>query len=491
MTAMESVVIEKPALSTEQLGAVASTIAVPAYDREHVEIGIVHLGPGAFHRAHQAWVFDQALATDPRWGISEVALKSSGLRGALAPQDGLYTVAILGASSRYRVIGAVREMLVASEDPQRVIQRLSAATTKIVTLTITEKGYCLDGSGALDANHVDIVADLAQPDRPASAIGYLVAGLRMRRDAGLPAYSVISCDNLSNNGRKLRDAVIALAGLQDAALADWIAQNVAFPRTMVDSIVPATDDALRSRVASATGLHDRWPVQREPFLQWVIADEFCNEVPDWRALGVTITDDVAAYESAKLRLLNGAHSSLAYIGLLRGHRSVSDAMADMPLAAWLRRLMIDDIRPAVRVPAGMDVDAYIDAVLERFRNPAIHHELAQIAWDGSQKLPFRLLATIAEALDAGRSIDRLAVPIAAWMQFVRGKARDDRKLTDPLAERLLGIADACTGDARADVTAFLDVDALFPTALRDDGRFVDALITAHAALTHDVETALH
>lgn len=489
---MNAVIDEAPhLLSTLHLDGLSAAIERPGYDRSAATIGVVHLGPGAFHRAHQAWIFDSALASgDLRWGICEVSLKSAGLRDALLEQDGLYTVAVLDREIRYRVIGAVREVLVAPEDPERVLQRLAAADARIVTMTITEKGYCLDGSGALDWTHPDVIADLAEPARPVSAIGYLVEGLRRRHAAGIAPFTAISCDNLTDNGSKLRRAVVALASRHDAALGAWIDANGAFPRTMVDSIVPATDAALRDRVRDAGGLVDQWPVQRESFLQWVIADQFCNEVPAWNALGVTITADVAAYESAKLRLLNGAHSSLAYLGLLLGHRSVTGAMTDAVLANWLRRLMIDDIRPAVRVPDGLDIDAYIDAVLERFRNPAIQHELAQIAWDGSQKLPFRLLGTITEALAADRSIDRLVLPIAAWMHFVRDKSIGDRKLTDPLAASLLAIADACSGDARHDVLGFLAIETMFPQALRNDGRFVDALMVTYGELGGDVHAAL-
>lgn len=467
-------------------GAVLSdppaSVQVPDYALDRVEIGIVHLGPGAFHRAHQAWFADRLLRHDPRWAISAVSLRSAGLRDALAAQDGLYTVAVLDREPCHRIIGAVRECLVASEDPQRVLARLAAPGSHLVTLTVTEKGYCLAASGELDFDHADIRHDLAQPRTPCSAIGYLVEGLRLRRAQGLPPYAVISCDNLADNGNKLRRAVIAYAERIDRDLARWIEEEAAFPRTMVDSIVPASDDALRARVRTETGIDDAWPVQREAWLQWVIADELRGTTPDWASVGVTLTDDVAGYESAKLRLLNGAHSALAYLGLLRGHGSVGEAMADDELAGWIRCLMREDIRPAVQAPRGLDLDHYIDAVLDRFRNPAIRHELAQIAWDGSKKLPFRLFGTLSDALKAGRPVDRLCRPIAAWFHFLRRAAHERRAVTDPLAETLIAVAAAGEGSGDRDVARFLNLDQVFPPAIAADSRFSAALIRAYDEL---------
>ncbi|MBS7458166.1 mannitol dehydrogenase family protein [Coralloluteibacterium stylophorae] len=454
----------------------------PGYDPDAVAIGIVHLGPGAFHRAHQAEFADSVLASDPRWGICAVSLHSTGVRDALMPQDGLYTAATLDAEIGFRVIGSIREVLVAPEDPERVLARLAAAGTHLVTLTITEKGYCLDADGALDATHPDVAHDRAHPHIPRSAIGYLVEGLRRRRAAGLAPFTVLSCDNLVDNGHRLGAAVRALAAANDRGLAAWIESEGAFPRTMVDSIVPATDDALRARVAAATGLRDAWPVQREAFTQWVIEDRACGPMPDLAAVGATLTDDVPAYVQAKLRLLNGAHSTLAYLGLLAGHASVGEAMDDAALAGFVRVLMREDILPSLRAPQGLDLDAYVDAVLARFRNPSIRHALAQIAWDGSQKLPFRLFGTIADALAAGRGIDRLCLPVAAWMHFVRQRAGAGERVTDPLAERLFELGRACDGSAAADVPRFLALHDVFPPALRESPAFREALAQAYDCL---------
>ncbi|EJL20930.1 mannitol-1-phosphate/altronate dehydrogenase [Caulobacter sp. AP07] len=462
-------------------------VALPAYDRDKVTVGVVHFGPGAFHRAHQAFYFDQLLAKDPRWGISAVSLKSPGVRDALQPQDGLYTLAQLDAETTFRVVGSILEVLVAPEDPPAVFARLAAPHTRMVTLTVTEKGYCLTGDGKLDTAHPDIVHDLASPREPVSVIGYIVEGLRRRHQAGLPPYAVVACDNLADNGWRLKAATVAFAQAVDPVLAAWIETEARFPRTMVDSITPATDDALRARVEAATGLTDAWPIQREAFTQWVVEDVLGppsenGGAPDLASVGVTLTDDVRGFERAKLRLLNGVHSTIAYAGLLKGHETVFEAISDADLARLAEDLMVQDIIPTLTAPRGLDLAAYAQAILGRFRNPEIRHLLAQIAWDGSQKLPFRLLGTVADALAAGRPVDRLTLPLAAWMRFVRRRAAEGVAIVDPLADRLVETAAACTGDARADVGQFLKLEPVFSRALAGNPVFVAALEGAYATL---------
>jgi fructuronate reductase len=466
-------------LSQAQLSRLAPQIVRPTYDRNAIDMGVVHFGPGAFHRAHQAWFFEQLLSRDPRWGISAVSLRSTDVRDALAPQDHLYTIAIRDEAISYQVIGAIRELLVAPENPEAVLARLCAPTTRLVTLTVTEKGYCLAADGSLDLAHPDIQRDLKNPRAPASVVGFLTESLRRRRDSGLPPFTVISCDNLVDNGARLARATAQFAGTSDRALARWIEAEVRFPRTMVDSITPATTDALKDSVAAALGVSDRWPVQREAFVQWVIEDVFRHEVPDWQRAGVTLTTDVAGYDRAKLRLLNGAHSTLAYVGSLAGYITVADAMKDEELSAFVQRLMLEDILPTLNPPWGFDLRAYVGAILKRFRNPNMHHELAQIAWDGSQKLPFRILGTIRDALAAGRPIDRLCVPIAAWMQFVRQAAVRGERVKDPLAAQLFDIGRACEGRGEPDTRRFLALESVFPTELRAEARFTQALAKAY------------
>ena len=431
---------------------------------------------------------DDLLADYPDWAICGVSLHSADVRNALQPQDGLYTLALLGEQSQLRVIGSIRELLCARDEPAAVLARLADPSVRLVTLTITEKGYCLAGQD-LDVSHPDIVHDLASPSSPHSAIGYLVAGLRARRQQGLAPYTVLSCDNLAENGHRLRRAVLQYARRIDVGLAEWIEAEVAFPCSMVDSITPATDDALRERISEQLGCVDAWPIQRETYTQWVVEDHFCNERPPLERVGVTMSHDIAGYDRAKLRLLNGAHSSLAYLGSLLQIDTVVEAMSEPRLASFVERLMRESIAPAIALPAGMDVRAYVDAILQRFRNPSIRHRLAQIAWDGSQKLPVRLLSTIADALALGRSIDALCLPIAAWMHFVRRQVRNGVALVDPLNDVLARLAGGTTGDPDGDVAAFLQLDAVF-APLSSDKRFIATLRDAYAALGNATPAAV-
>ena len=464
-----------PRLSERTLPRVAPGVLRPGYDRAGTRIGSVHFGPGAFHRAHQAFYFDRLLERDASRAICAVSLKTASLRDALAPQDGLYSLTELDAAPTVRVIGAIREVLVAMEDPGAVARRLAAPTTSLVTITVTEKGYCLDGAGELDFDHPDIAHDLRAPEAPRSLVGWLVRGLQLRHEHGLAPYLVLSCDNLSDNGATLRRAVLAFAARRDPALTDWIADRTRFPRTMVDSITPATDAALRAGVAQTLKLQDAWPVQRERFVQWVVEETDCATQPDWTSVGVTLSRDVSAYERAKLRLLNGAHSTLAYLGLLAGLETVAQAMAQPALRAFIERLMIEDIEPSLKVPRGEELAAYRQSILQRFENRGIRHQLAQIAWDGSQKLPIRLLGTIADAIRAQRPLARLAVGVAAWMHFIRLRTASGEPIVDPLREQLAACGRRAAGDSRHDLPMFLNLPGVFPASLARNPGFVQAL----------------
>jgi fructuronate reductase len=374
-----------------------------------------------------------------------------------------------------RVIGAIREMLVAAEDPVGVSRRLCAPETAVITMTVTEKGYCLDGTGRLDFEHPDIAHDLQNPETPRSLVGWVVRGLRLRQERQLPPYLVVCCDNLSNNGATLKSAVLDLATRLDPRLAAWIEAQARFPRTMVDSITPATDTAFRARVEQALGLYDAWPIQRERFVQWVIEEtDFANQ-PDWASVGVTLSRDVSAYERAKLRLLNGAHSTLAYLGLLAGLETVAEAMAQPALRAFVERLMLEDIQPTLNIPRSGEIDNYRLSILRRFENPAMRHQLAQIAWDGSQKLPIRILGTVADAIRARRPLGRLALPIAAWMHFIRARAQAAIPIVDPLTDQLVACGQQATGHAREDMPMFLALPGIFPAGVAGHSGFVQAL----------------
>jgi fructuronate reductase len=470
-------------LSAATLQYLPPAVRRPRYDRSNLSPGIVHIGPGAFHRVHQAWYAEQWLATDPRWGITAVSLRSRTLRDALRVQDWLYALAILDEQESFEIIGSLCGVQVADDSPDVVSSSIAGPATRLVTLTVTEKGYCLDGAGRLDLQHADIRHDLEHPASPRSAIGFLVEGLRLRRDRQLPAVPVLSCDNLAGNGRLLSAAARDFAAQLDPGLAAWIEAEVPFPCTMVDSITPATTPALVQRVTTELGMEDHWPVQRESFVQWVVEEHVAPESPDWARAGVTLTDDVSGYEQAKLRLLNGAHSTLAYVGILRGHGTVADAMRDTALAAFVRDLMRKDVAPTLRPVRGLDIDGYIEAVLRRFSNPAIRHELAQIAWDGSKKLPIRIIGTIEDALAAGAPIERPCVTLAAWMHFVRRRTAEGIALVDPLAERLARLArEQTNGEATNDAGAFLSLNELFPRDLAADVRFRKALARAYGRL---------
>ncbi|HVF93434.1 MAG TPA: mannitol dehydrogenase family protein, partial [Sphingomonas sp.] len=348
-------------LSNATLAQVPAALR-PRRDTGVDAVGIVHFGPGAFHRAHQADYVDRVLDHDPRWGIAAVSLRTRGTIDALAAQDGLYTLAIRDAASSMRVVAAHRRFL-GPDDAAQTHRLLADPAVGLVTTTVTEKGYCLAADGTLDLDHADIVHDLAHGDVPRSVVGWIVAGLAARRTAGVEPFVPLPCDNLASNGAKLHAALVAFAGQRDGALADWIAGEVRVPSTMVDSITPASDEGLYADVASALAVEDRAAVQREAFTQWVIEDVGRPIGPDLAAAGAIVTDDVAGYEKAKLRILNGAHSTLAYAGLLRGHASVAEAMRDEPLAAFVDSMIKHDIMPMLPPVRGLDLDSYRAAVL--------------------------------------------------------------------------------------------------------------------------------
>ncbi len=344
-------------LSNATLGSLPGYIGRPGYDPSALRAGIVHLGLGAFHRAHQA-VYTEAVLRDGdlRWGITAASLRSPAMRDALAPQDGLYTVAVRGNGEHLSVVGAIKRILVAPEDPSALIAAMAHPATEIVSLTVTEKAYCHDpATGTLDEAHPDILHDLAHPEAPRSALGFLAAGLARRRADGLRPFTVLCCDNLPANGRTVHRLLSRYAALLDRArergLAAFIAAEVACPDTMVDRIVPATTDADRGAISSALGMDDAWPVVTEPFSQWVVQDRFSLNRPAWEAAGVTLVDDVAPYEAMKLRMLNASHSALAYLGYLAGAETVADAMALPGLAEFAGRVM-DEAVPTL--PGGLD-----------------------------------------------------------------------------------------------------------------------------------------
>lgn len=467
-------------LSRTTLASIPAGIATPL-GRAEPAIGIVHFGPGAFHRAHQASYIDDLLARDTRWGIAAASLRSAGTIEALAEQDGLYALAVRDATPTMRVIGAHKRFL-GPGDHRALAGLLADPAVQLVTMTVTEKGYCLRADGTLDLTNPDIAHDLAG-GVPRSIVGWLVGGLSARRAAGTPPFMPMPCDNLANNGTKLHAALVAFAAERDADLAAWIAAGIRVPCTMVDSITPATDAALIADTTAALGMEDAIPVQREAFRQWVIEDVGGEALAALASVGATVTNDVAGYERAKLRILNGSHSTLAYLGLLRGATDVAGAMADAELADFVARMIRQDIVPTLPDLPGLNLGQYAEAILARFRNPAIVHRLDQIAQDGSQKLPYRLGDTLAANRAAGRMPDHAVRALGGWVAFLIARANTDTGVIDPAAERLRAIAAA--RDPYAVVDGLVAAGFLVPAALSGDRAVLSAIGDAASAASEN------
>ncbi len=416
-------------LSSANLAALGSAVTRFGYDRAAQASGIVHLGIGAFHRAHQAWYTDLAMAAGDRdWAITGVSLRSPSVAEQMNPQDGLYTVTERSeAGWQSRLVGAVREVLVARDQRAAVIDRIASATTHIVSLTVTEKGYCRAADGSLDFALAD----------GGSLYALIAAGLRRRHDAGLPGLTLLCCDNLADNGQQLARLMAQYLDRHDPALLAWFEAGCACPSTMVDRIVPATTDADRTELAARIGLEDQAAVLTEPFSQWVIEDRFAGPRPRWEAVGAELVSDVRPYETAKLRMLNGAHSFLAYVGLAHGHTYVHEAVADPALRPLVEALLREEAAPTIAAGVGQDLAAYATALIERFANPALNHRLIQIAMDGSQKLPQRWLDTLAANQAMGRECPAILTGLAAWVRHLRGA---NGPVDDPRAAALGGAA---------------------------------------------------
>ncbi|HYF60775.1 MAG TPA: mannitol dehydrogenase family protein [Burkholderiaceae bacterium] len=477
-------------LSYETLDRLPAGVNRPPFDPARLRLGIVHLGCGAFHRAHQAVMTQRAIASELRsqgaaaagtldWGIAAASLRTPSILQSLKRQDGLYSVLERGPrSTRVEVVGTLRRLLFAPAEPAALRDLLADPAIRMVTLTVTQAGYCIDAStGRLDQHHPDIVSDL-RSSGTSTAIGLVVHGLGVRHAAGVPPPVVLSCDNLPGNGRLLRQACIDFAALKDDRLAGWIERHVQFPNSVVDRIVPATMLDDQYDASAALGLDDAVPVVAEPFLQWVI-ERFDGPRPKWEAAGAEFVSDVAPWEASKLRLLNGGHLAIAYLGILAGHGTVADAVGDPLFADFALRFMLDEQRPTLP-PSGHDIDAYAHQLLERWRNTGIQHRLDRIGRDGSGKVPDRLLASLRDNLRAGRPAPCTVLAVAAWIRCVirRGPAGRGAPLIDTRSERLRRLARKSGGHPGRLIDGLLDLQDVFSDDLRRDVGFRTALLRA-------------
>lgn len=467
--------------------ALPARVQQPRYDRQQLRSRIVHFGFGAFHRAHQALLTNRVLnEKGGDWGICEISLFSGDvLMSQLRAQDHLFTVLEKGAEGNEAIIvGAVHECLNAKLDSlPAIIEKFCEPQVAIVSLTITEKGYCIDpATGKLDLNNPRIVHDLENPSEPHSAPGILVEALHRRRERGLPAFTVLSCDNIPDNGHVVKNAVLGMAQKRSAGLSEWIDTHVSFPGTMVDRIVPAATEASLAVITDALGVEDPCAISCEPFIQWVIEDNFVAGRPEWEVAGVQMVQDVLPWEQMKLRMLNGSHSFLAYLGYLAGYAHINECMEDAAFREAARRLMLNEQAPTLRIK-DVDLTAYADSLIERFANPALQHRTWQIAMDGSQKLPQRMLDGIRVHLERNTPWSLLALGVAGWIRYVsgtdeRGNAIDVR---DPLSDKIRTIVNASSDIDR--VPALLGLSEVFGHDLAHNRVFVEAVSQAYQRIT--------
>lgn len=414
-------------LGQDTLADLLDTVAVPQYDRSAVTPGIVHLGVGGFHRAHQAMYTDALMnrgeALD--WGIVGVGVLPHDERivQTLNEQDGLYTLVLKHPDGRLeaRVIGSILEMLLLPSDPEGVLSLMADPKIRIVSLTITEGSYLVNqATGEFDAEHPSIQPELEPGAVPSTAFGLITEALRRRREAGVEPFTVMSCDNLPGNGDVARATMIAFARLKDADLADWMAENVAFPNCMVDRITPVTSPEDIERIRAEFAVDDGWPVVCEPFTQWVLEDHFTDGRPAWEQVGVQVVDDVVPYELMKLRLLNASHQALCYLGYLAGYRYAHEVAADPTFVRFLSGYMRAEGIPTLPPVPDADLEEYCDTLIERFANPEVRDTLARLCAESSDRIPKWLVPVIRANLEAGRSVEHGALVVAAWSRYAEG-----------------------------------------------------------------------
>jgi mannitol 2-dehydrogenase len=473
-------------LRAATVGNLGSDIAVPAYDRSSITIGIVHFGTGAFHRSHQAMYLDQLMtaAKAPGWGICGVGLmpEDRPKKQWFAEQDGLYTLMVKHSdgSIEPRVIGSLGAYLYAPDAPDQVLDRLTDPATKIVTLTITEGGYNFhQATGEFDARNRAVAADLVPGAVPGTVFGFVVEALRRRKDRGVPPFTIVSCDNLQGNGDLARRVFGAFADLAEPRLGDWVRAEVSFPNSMVDRITPVTTPEDIDRLRAEFGIEDAWPVVCEPFTQWVLEDRFPAGRPPLEDCGVQLVSDVTPYELMKLRLLNASHQALAYSGYLAGYRYAHEAATDPVFARFVTEYMQLEARPTLAPVPGVDLDTYIDTLMSRFGNPAIKDTLARLCAASSDRIPKWLLPVIRHNLATGGPVARSAAVVASWARYAEGtdEAGQPIEVVDARRDGLMALA------RQADPRSFIENEQLFGDLAVQD-RFAAGFLSALAAFHH-------
>ncbi|MCM2373572.1 mannitol dehydrogenase family protein [Aporhodopirellula aestuarii] len=481
-------------LSQENLQRLPDGVSRPEYDRKNICAGIVHVGVGGFHRSHEAYYTDELLRTGDfsQWGICGIGLRDGDrkIASVLEQQDYLYTLIIRHPDGRIenRVIGSIVDFMMGCDDPQAVIDRMASSETKIVSLTITEGGYNVDSTtGEFDFSNPDAQHDLAHPMQPKLVFGFITAALRKRRDQGLTAFTVQSCDNIQHNGNLTRKMVLEFARRQDPELADWIDANVKFPNAMVDRITPVTTQADIEYLKNEFGLDDAWPVTSEPFCQWVIEDDFVNGRPPWENVGAQFVPDVTPYEKMKLRLLNAGHSVLGILGSIHGHQTIDGSVSDELFAGYLRQFMDAEATPVLDAVEGIDLDKYKDTLLERFRNPNIKDSLSRICLESSSKLPVFLIPTIKDNLERGGSIRYATLVIAAWCLYCdRGVDRHGNELD--IVDGMKASLNEAAAKTSDDPLSFLKIQSVFGD-LASNERFVKTYTEMVGRLYQDSDVA--
>ena len=453
-------------LNTKSLSELNPGVAMPSFDRSEVKTGIVHFGVGGFHRTHMAMALDSLMSTGRalEWGICGVGLMPFDLRmrDALTDQDCLYSLTLKHADGTLepRVIGSVAEYLYAPDSPEAVIEKLADETTRIVSLTITEGGYNFDRvTGEFDVLNPAVAVDLEKDATPTTVFGFVIEGLRRRKERGLKPFTVLSCDNIQGNGNVAKKMFLAFAKLKDESLSSWIEHNVLFPNSMVDRITPVTTAQDIELVANLLGVRDAWPVVAEPYFQWVIEDEFTLGRPEFEAVGAQFVSDVEPYELMKLRLLNVSHQALAYFGYLSGYTFAHEAISDPAISSFVMKYMDNEASPTLRPVPGIDLQLYKKTLIERFANPEVRDTLARLCAETSDRIPKWLLPIIREQLANGRDITRSAAIIASWARYAEGidEAGNAIDVVDPLKDLLVPIAKS----QRENPLAFIQNEAIF------------------------------